>query len=268
MKKIGIIGCGNMGEAILKGIVSGKVVSHRDISVSDMDSAKLDRIKDMYKVKATFNNSMVAGSCDIIIIAVKPCNMEGTLTNIAESLDKKKVIISVAAGVTIKSIRSHAGDEAAIVRAMPNMPALIKMGFTALAFSDNVSKAQSKAALAIFNSIGEAVTVNEKDLDAITAISGSGPAYFFYLVEVLIAAGVKLGLKHDVAEKAAIKTALGSADLLNKFGNEASTLRKRVTSKGGTTEAAFKVFKKRHLKDILASGIKAAQLRSKKLSRG
>lgn len=267
MKKIGIIGCGNMGEAILKGIVSNKVVSHRNIFISDVDSRKLNRIKKVYNVEATFNNSMVTKASDLIIMAVKPQQMDSALSSISECLNNKKLLVSIAAGVTVKRISSIIGDDIPIVRVMPNMPALIGMGFSAISFSEGVDKSFVKFTKAIFDSIGEVLEVKEKDLDTITAISGSGPAYFFYLVERLIKSGIKLGLAPETAKKAAIKTALGSIELLNRTEEDPSILRKKITSKGGTTEAAFKVFKKRGLDRIIQNGIKAAKDRSKKLSR-
>lgn len=266
MKKIGIIGCGNMGETILKGIVSNKIALAKDVSISDIDSTKLDRIKSLYKIDATFNNSVIAKESDIIIVAVKPQEIAATLSSISGCLDRKKLLISIAAGATIKKIRSFIGGETPIIRVMPNMPALIGKGFSALAYSKNIDKNLVKIAKKIFNSIGDVIEVKENDLDAITAVSGSGPAYFFYLVELLIKSGVKLGLRSDVAKKAAFKTALGSIELLNQCGEEPSALRKRVMSKGGTTEAAFKVFKKRKLEDIIQTGIKAAKERSRELS--
>ncbi len=268
MKKIGIIGCGNMGEAILKTLISNGIASGRDIFISDVDSAKLDRIKKHYNCDATFNNSRVAELSNVIIIAVKPQDMASVLSSIAGELSKKKLVISIAAGVTIKKISSIIGKDIPIVRVMPNMPALIGRGFSALTFSKRVDKSQARFARDIFGAIGDTVEVKEGQMDAITAISGSGPAYFFYLVELLIKNGVKLGLKREMAKDAAIKTALGSIELLSKIGEDPAVLRKRVTSKGGTTEAAFKVFKRHKLDAIIEKGIRAAKMRSKKLSGG
>lgn len=268
MAKIGIIGCGNMGEAILSGIVSNRVASRKEIRVSDVDSTKLNRIKKNYGVEATFNNSLVAEASDIIVIAVKPQDIEAVLSNISEVLNNKKLIISVAAGVRIKKIVSIIGCDVPVVRIMPNMPALINKGFCAVSFSKDVPKNMVKYTMDIFGSIGDAVEVNEKDLDVITAISGSGPAYFFYLIELLIKNGIRLGLRDEIARKAAIKTAVGSIELLIKQGEDPSSLRAKVTSKGGTTEAAFRVFKKDGLEKIIQKGIKAARDKSKELSGG
>ncbi len=266
MKKIGIIGCGNMGEAILSGIVSNRLVQPKDIIVSDVDSAKLDNIKKAYKADVTFNNSIVAKSSDVIIMAVKPQDMKAALLDISEFLNKEKLLISIAAGVTIKKIVSIIGKDKPVVRVMPNMPALIKKGFTAICFSKNVGKKEADLTKKVFSCLGDTVEVKEKNLDAITAISGSGPAYFFYIVETLIKAGKGLGLTQDTAKKAVIKTALGSLALLSESGEDPSTLRKKVTSKGGTTEAAFKVFNEEGLGRVMRDGIKAANKRSKELS--
>jgi len=266
--KIGIIGCGNMGEAILKGIVAERITSHRNIRVSDEDSTKLVRIKKSYHVETTFNNILIADKCDVIIVAVKPQDIRKVLGSISGSVTAEKLLISVAAGVTIKKINSFVGKNVPVARVMPNMPALINKGFSAISFSKSVDRNSAKLAKSIFACIGDVAEVKENDMDAITAVSGSGPAYFFYLVELLVASGVKLGLARSVARDAAFKTALGSAELLNRLGEEPSSLRKRVTSKGGTTEAAFKVFKKNRLGAVLEKGIKAAKLRSKELQGG
>jgi pyrroline-5-carboxylate reductase len=268
MQKIGVIGCGNMGEAILGGIISDKVVSAKDILVSDVDSAKLDSIKNKYKVDVTFNNSIVAKSSSMIIVAVKPQDMNSVLLGISECFEGKKFLVSIAAGVTIKKITSVIGGGVPVARAMPNMPALIRQGFSAVSFSKNTGKEDAEFAKKVFSCLGDVVEVKEKDLDTITAISGSGPAYFFYIVEMLIKTGTKLGMTKDIAKRAALKTALGSVELLNRSGEEPSLLRKKVTSKGGTTEAAFKVFKKRGLERIMQNGITAAKKRSKELSGG
>ena len=266
MKKIGIIGCGRMGEAILNGIVKQKGVSPKDIFVSDVDSARLNRIKRVYGCDATFNNSKVAKMSDLIIMAVKPQDMISALGSISACLNRKKLVVSIAAGVTIKKISSVIGGDVPVARVMPNMPALVRKSFSAFSFSKKADKGLMRFAKAVFSSIGDVAEVREKDMDAITAISGSGPAYFFYLVEILIKSGIKLGLTPETAKRAAVKTALGSVELLNKFNQDASILRKMATSKGGTTEAAFKVFGKERLNAIIEKGVRAARDRSKELS--
>jgi len=266
MKKIGMIGCGNMGEAILSAILSNSIVSNRQVLVSDIDSAKLDRIKGAYKVDVTFNNSIVAKSSECLILAVKPQEMDEALASVMEYLGEKKLLISVAAGVTIQRISSIVGKNIRIARVMPNMPALVRMGFSAIAFSSNMDAKKADFAKKIFRSVGDVEEVEEKALDAVTAVSGSGPAYFYYLIETLISAGIKLGLKPDTARKAVIKTALGSVELLNRTKGSPGDLRRKVTSKGGTTEAALGVFKKMGLARIIEDGVKAARARSRELS--
>jgi pyrroline-5-carboxylate reductase len=170
--------------------------------------------------------------------------------------------------VTIRRIGGIVGREIPVARAMPNMPALIGMGFTAIAFSDNIDPRRSAFAKRVFRSVGDVVEVDEKKLDAMTAISGSGPAYFFFMVETLIRAGIRLGLPRDVATDAVLKTALGSAEILARRKEGALQLRKKVTSKGGTTEAAFGVFRKKGMAEIIEQGVAAAFERSKELSGG
>jgi pyrroline-5-carboxylate reductase len=257
-----------MGEAILGAMLSNHLVQPKEIIVSDIDAAKLDKVKKRYKADVTLNNSIAANSSDVLIIAVKPQDIDATLIDMSGSLNKGKLLISIAAGVTTKKILSIIGKDRPVVRVMPNMPALIKEGFSAISFSKSVGKKEAEFARKIFSCLGEIVEVKEKDLNAITAVSGSGPAYFFYIVETLIDAGVSMGLTMDIARKAAIKTALGSTVLLSRSEEEPAALRKRVTSKGGTTEAAFKVFNKKGLARVMREGIKAAKKRSKELSGG
>jgi len=267
MKTIGIIGCGNMGEAILRGIISTKTVSPKNIFVSDMNSNKLDCIKRTYRVNVTFSNSTVAKSSDVIIMAVKPQDICSALSDISQEFNNKKLLISIAAGVGVKKIRSLLEKNASVARAMPNMPALVGEGVTAVCL-DYVPHIYKKDIIKIFLSIGDVVEIKEKYFDAVTAVSGSGPAYFFYMIEVLIKSAVGLGLKRSVAEKMAVKTAQGSIRLLNQLKQDPAIFRKKVTSKGGTTEAAFKLFKKKKFGRIFEEGIKKASQRSKELAGG
>jgi pyrroline-5-carboxylate reductase len=268
MKKIGVVGCGNMGQAIMSGIISKGISSGKNLRISDIDSVKLERVRNIHGVNATFNNSTVAGESDIVILAVKPQDMDKTLTGIAGSLNKDKIVISVAAGVTIKKISSIIGKGIPVARTMPNMPALIKEGFTAIAYSKKIAGRKREIVRKIFSSLGDVVDVKERDLDAITALSGSGPAYFFLFMEALITSGTKLGIKKSVSKRAVLKTALGSIRLLSGSGEGPATLRKKVTSKGGTTQAALRVFKKRKLQTTIEAGLRAAKKRSMELSGG
>jgi pyrroline-5-carboxylate reductase len=251
MRTIGIIGCGNMGSAIKKAL--GNVITY------DVDRKK--------RVSASSNLDL-AGRSRVIILAVKPRDMEGVLEEIRSSLDSSKILISIAAGVTTKYIERKIGKKIAVIRVMPNMPALIGAGISAVCKGTFATGRDAAVARGLFSKLGSVVEVKETLMDAVTAVSGSGPAYFFYLAEVLATAGMGLGLDKKTAHKLAVETAFGSARLLREGGENAAALRARVASKGGTTEAAFEKFFEHNLGGILAKGIYAAHNRSKKLGVG
>jgi pyrroline-5-carboxylate reductase len=265
-KKIGIIGCGNMGEAIFSRLseVMEKSVS---LMVSEMDAARRDEIQKKYRIIAAIDNNYVVKFSDVIILAVKPKDIEGVLKQeICCGVSPKKLIISIAAGVPTDYIESIVGKDVPVVRAMPNMPAMVGSGVTALSAGSSASKKDMELAGEIFSRIGSVITVDEKLMDIVTAISGSGPAYFFYFIEALSGAAEKLGLDRKTAEAISVDTAIGSSRLLDKMKEPPGALRRKVTSKGGTTEAALKVFESKNLKKIMEEAAKAAYRRSKELS--
>ncbi len=265
-KKIGIIGCGNMGEAILDRLsnILRKSVS---IMVSDFDAKRRDYIQSKYKVIAKIDNNEVVKFADVIILAVKPKDLEAVLRGEVCCGDSKgKLLISIAAGITTKYIENIIGKDIPVIRVMPNMAAAIGESISSISAGRNVTPEDMELAKEIFLTIGDVVEVDEKLVDAVTAISGSGPAYFFYMMEALIEAGCGAGLKEGVARSLVLKTALGSAKLLETLKEDPSILRSKVTSKGGTTEAAIKVFESGKLKAIIKDAVKAARARSKELS--
>lgn len=267
-KKIGIIGCGNMGEAILSRLAA-VIEKSTAIMVSEYDSARRDYIQTKYKMIVEVDNNEVVKFADVIILAVKPKDFEGLLKQeICCGLSEKKLLISIAAGVTTKHIEDVIGSDVPVVRAMPNMGALIGEAVTSLSRGKAASQKDIETAREIFSLIGEVVEVDEKLVDAVTAVSGSGPAYFFYIIESMIAAGVALGLDDKTAAKLVMKTALGSAKLLEVLKEDPAVLRKKVTSKGGTTEAAIAIFEKKKIKNIINDAVKAASKRSEELSKG
>ncbi|MFH0763761.1 MAG: pyrroline-5-carboxylate reductase [Candidatus Omnitrophota bacterium] len=267
-KKIGIIGCGNMGEAILSRL-SGIPEKSTSIMAGELDSARRDYIRNKYKIIVEIDNNAIVKYSDVIILAVKPKDFDNILKNeICCGVSKKKLLVSIAAGITTKYIESIVGKDIPVVRVMPNMPAIIGEGISCVAPGSAATRDDIKLAKEIFSAIGDVVEVDEKHIDAVTAISGSGPAYFFYLIEALIEAAEKLGLDEKTAKKLVLKTAVGSAKLLEALKEEPRELRKRVTSKGGTTEAALKVFEKKIVKSIIHDAVQAAHKRSKELTGG
>jgi pyrroline-5-carboxylate reductase len=263
--KIGIIGCGNMGQALIRGIITKAYLSRKHIWVSDKDSHKLNVVDRQFNINTTNSNNSLAKKCDVVIFAVKPQDLDIVIKELVLSL-QGKLVISICAGVTIQSLEQRLG-KTPIIRGMPNMPAFISQGITAISLGKYTRAKHKKVALKIFSCIGETVEIKEALMNAVTAISGSGPAYFFYLTQRLIETAQELGISQRIAQRLALKTALGSVMLLNRTKESARILRERVTSKGGTTEAAFDVFKKRRLDHILACAFKSAAKRAKQLEK-
>jgi len=275
-KKIGFIGAGNMGEAITGALVKAQIEPSQ-IYLSDVSNERLKLIQEKYKVNIMNDNSKLFDECQIVILAVKPQIMDEVLGKIIENENYKilerKIVISIAAGITIekienflfKSLTEKDIKNLPIVRVMPNTPALVQCGMSGLSFNKNVVEEDAKIARSIFQSMGQVLEFPEKSLDAVTAISGSGPAYVFYFIEAMIEAAKNLGFSKKEAEILTIETFNGSIKLLKQMNDSPEELRRKVTSPGGTTEAAIKVMEKESLKDIINSGIKAAENRAKEL---
>ena len=268
MSKIGFIGAGNMAGALIKGIISAKVFSAGDVLVYDIVQERLDLLGEQFGVTAVESSTKLVESADIIVLSVKPQKFPEVLEGIKGCVGKEKLVISIAAGITTSSIAQFLPD-AAIIRVMPNTPALVSEGATAI-YSRNANKNAVDSVVKIFAAVGKAVVVEKEELiDAVTAVSGSGPAYFFLLMEEMIKAGVKLGLSEDVARELVLQTAKGAAILAGKADENKegpAELRKKVTSPGGTTEAALKVFAEGQFNELVSNALKAACDRSKELS--
>ncbi len=217
---------------------------------------------------STADNRAAVKGADIIILAVKPQSMGEVLAGVKDLVDKKKLVISIAAGIPISFIEKSLGKKARIVRVMPNTPALVGAGATALAPGDGASSEDLAAATSIFDSIGITVNVKEDLIDAVTGLSGSGPAYFFIIVDSLAKGGVLMGLPRDIAYKLAAQTMLGSAKLALESGKHPMELRDMVTSPGGTTIAGIQALEEGGLRAALMMAVEAATLRSKELGKG
>jgi pyrroline-5-carboxylate reductase len=266
---IGIIGCGNMGEAILAQCKKARIF---DFIAFEKDTARANFIHKKYRIPVAKDISNLVLKSDIVLIAVKPQDIESVLDeiNTAQVQWKKQgvLIISIAAGIMTRFIEDKLGNGTKVVRAMPNLPAVIGKGITALVKGQFAKDKDLKTAKKIFASVGETLCVaNEEWIDAVTAISGSGPAYIFYIVGAFARAGVKLGLDEKSANYLIRHTILGAMDLLKVHVYDTNALIAKVKSKGGTTEAALKVFDEENLLQIIENGIKAARDRARDLSR-
>ncbi|MFH0771884.1 MAG: pyrroline-5-carboxylate reductase [Candidatus Omnitrophota bacterium] len=234
----------------------------------DVDAKKCRFAKKRFGVSILKSARETAACSDIILLAVKPQNMQAALREISIRADEKKLYISIAAGITTRNIETSLGGRPRVIRIMPNMPALIGEGISVVCGGRYANGGDLAAAGAIISSVGDAVRLDEKYFDLVTAVSGSGPAYFFYLIEGMIEAAIKMGLNKESAERLVHKTALGAAKLLINSKDDPKTLRMRVTSKGGTTAEAIGVFDRAGTKQIIAEAVRAAARRSKELSGG
>jgi pyrroline-5-carboxylate reductase len=260
---VGIIGCGNMGGAIAKGMVASNVLSAESIFLYDKDIEKAKGLSGKIGCALGELSQMVRGS-EVLIIAVKPQDSDGLFKEIAADITDQ-TIVSVMAGVRINSITDKLGKEVPVVRAMPNMAAFVSESITSIACNRLVKRTEEVKS--VFTGIGEVVEVEEGLMDAVTAISGSGPAYLFHLAEAMVEAGIELGFDPEVAEKLVVQTLYGSSLLLRESKEAPADLIKKVSSKGGTTEAALTVLEK-EMKDIIKAAIKRAKERSEELSKG
>ena len=264
-KKVSIIGGGNMGEVIASGIVSSKLVPAKNVTVSDVVKERLDYLKKTYKICIETDNTKAVKLTDIIVLAVKPQVMGEVLTDITEAITKSKLVISIAAGISTSFIEGYLKKGMRVVRIMPNTPALIGEGAAALTAGKSATEDDLALAQAIFDSVGITVIVKEELMDAVTGLSGSGPAYGFIIIEALSDAGVKMGLTRDIALKLAAQTLVGAAKLCLKGDRHPGQLKDMVTSPGGTTIAGIKALEDGKLRATLMDAVEMATLRSKEL---
>jgi pyrroline-5-carboxylate reductase len=269
MKKniIGIIGGGNMGETLIKGLAGKKLFAPNSILVCEANPERVKYLKKKYKV-GTAGISDVIANAQVIILAVKPQDMQAALSWVRSDYSKEnKLFISIAAGLTTQFFEKHLGGKVRVVRAMPNMPALIGEGITGISTGRYAKSKDLKLAQSILSTVGETVIIKEDMMDAVTAVSGSGPGYVFLFVEQWINAAVKLGFNQLQAKQLVYKTLLGSAHLLEQSPFDASQLRVKVTSKGGTTQAAMDVFSKGKFDQLMEKALLAAKNRAQELAK-
>lgn len=265
-RSIAIIGAGNMGTSLLRGILNAKLAPHDKIIVSGTHSAKLEKLGLKWKINHTLDNMHATQFADIVMLCVKPYTIGKVLDEILPVLREDQMLISIAAGVTIDSILQRTGKNNPIVRAMPNIASTVDEGATAVSFGRFVTEEQQRIAISIFEAVGEVVVVEESQLDAVTGLSGSGPAYIYMVIEALIDGGVKMGLPRDIATKLAVQTVLGSAKLVKESNLHPAILRDQVTTPGGTAINAVHELESHGLRSMLINAVATATMRSKELS--
>jgi len=265
---LGFIGAGNMAGSLIAGLWADGY-DPKKIWASDLDAEKLDSLASRFGINTTANNLAVVEKAQVLVLAVKPQSLQEVASGLAATVQRyKPLIISLAAGVTEAAIDRWLGGGNDIVRCMPNTPALVKTGATALHGNDNISAEQRSRAEAVLRAVGVAVWVEREELlDAVTALSGSGPAYFFLFMEAMEEAAVKLGLSQPTARLLTQQTALGAARLAIESDESPADLRRKVTSPGGTTERAIAGFEAGGLRALVLEAMRAAENRAVELSR-
>ena len=254
-KCIGFVGVGVMGSSLIKSLLVSSVNSEQ-ICISDKSSERAAEVFSAYKVKIK-TITEIGKDCDVIFLAVKPQDIDTVLSELSQSLNKETLLISIAAGKTTKFIESKLANKNPVVRVMPNTPAQIGKGVSAISAGASATSNHLSLTKDLLSESGLVVEVAEQNQDAVTALSGSGPAYFFNFIEAMIKSGVNLGLTEEIATKLAIGTIAGSAAMLQESGIDAATLRKNVTSPNGTTAAALIVFSDSNLEKIVADAMAA-----------
>lgn len=259
---IGFIGGGNMAEALIKGMTSHGM---RNIIVSEPREERRKHLEQSYGVMTTHLNKPVASSCNIVILAVKPQNMAAVLDEIAGVITDEKTVVSIAAGITLSFLQSKLKTKR-LVRVMPNTPAIVQEGMSVMSLCECFSDGDIAAIREIFMSVGKVLVLPEKYMNAVTALSGSGPAFIALYTEAMINAGVRLGLRRENAKELAVQTLAGTAKLLDT-GMSPEKLREMVTSPGGTTAAGLKVFEEKDLSGMVGEALQAALRRAEELGR-
>jgi len=267
IQQIGFVGGGNMAASLIGGLVNNGYPADK-ITVTDLDAEKLAYLSKKFGINNTQDSSMLAANVDILVLAVKPQHMQPVAKDVGLAIkEKKPVVVSIAAGIRVDALDRWLGGDFPIVRCMPNTPALVKTGATGLYASGQVNISQKDQVESLLRAVGVTVWLeDEGELDAVTALSGSGPAYFFMMMEALEAAGIEAGLSQKTAQLLTQETALGAAKMALESTETAAVLRERVTSPGGTTERALGVMKEQGWSDILQTAVLAAKQRSIELS--
>ncbi|MFH1860690.1 MAG: pyrroline-5-carboxylate reductase [bacterium] len=274
-KKLAFIGAGNMTEALIQGILRASLLKADEIIASDVSHERAAYIQQKTGVTVLLENTPAVKQAETIILAVKPQAMEGVLLELAEILSSDQLVISIAAGISTEMIENNleflsispsgVGTKSPVVRVMPNTPALVGCSATAICKGEYANDEHLKWVMKIFEAVGYVVIVNEKLMDVVTALSGSGPAYIFTIIESLIDAGVELGLTRDIATGLTIQTVKGAARMMEETGEHPAILKNRVTSPGGTTAAGLHALEKNGLRGAIIEAVIAAKNRAKEL---
>jgi pyrroline-5-carboxylate reductase len=266
--KLAFIGGGNMASSLIGGLVADHV-DPKQISVADINDSQRENLAARYGVSTSADNQAIASGADVVILAIKPQQLKTVVEELSATIQQNhSLVVSIAAGIRSEDINKWLGGSAAVVRAMPNTPALVQTGATALFGNAQVSSEQRDLAESILRAAGLTLWVNdESQMDAVTALSGSGPAYFFRVMEAIETAGVGLGLTKETAHLLTLQTALGAAKMALESRESVANLREQVTSPGGTTEQGLAAMEKHNIDAVFSDVLKAARDRSEELAK-
>jgi len=267
-KRIGFIGAGNMAEALTRGLLKARLCSPEAIFASDVKEDRLRLFKEAFGVQTFQENAQVVARAEVLLLAVKPQDMGAVLEGLAPFVDETRTLISIAAGVPIRFIAERLAKKARIIRVMPNTPALVLEGAAGIAKGEHATEEDLAIALQIFQAVGKVAVVEEKLLDAVTGLSGSGPAYVAVIIEALADGGVRMGLPREVALTLAAQTVLGTARMILEGKRSPAELKDMVASPGGTTIAGLHVLERGGLRAALMDAVEAATKRSQELGKG
>ena len=267
-RTVGFVGAGNMGEALIKGLVVANVVPAKSIYSADVRGERLTELAKQFGIQAAADNSDLVSRCDVVILAVKPQIMEPVLREIAPAVTRQKLLISIAAGVSTAKIRAMLNRDARLIRVMPNTPALVLEGVTAIAKGQHLEPGDLDTAREVFKAVGRVVILDEDLMDAVTGLSGSGPAYVAVVIESLADGGVRMGLDRITAMTLATQTVLGAAKLLLETGLHPGALKDMVSSPGGTSIAGVAALEEGGIRTTFIKAVERATLRSRELGQG
>lgn len=266
-KFIGFIGCGNMGKAMIGGIIKANIVSPENIMVADLNEKSLKAAADEYGVKITTDNNDVAKAADILILSIKPNLYSVVIEEIRNHVKENVVIVTIAAGKSIESTEKSFGRKIKVVRVMPNTPALVGEGMAALCPNDKITSEEREEIVNIFESFGKAEVVSEKLMDVVTSVSGSSPAYVYMFIEAMADAAVLDGMPRNQAYKFAAQAVLGSAKMVLDTGKHPGELKDMVCSPGGTTIEAVATLEEKGLRNAVISAVRKCTEKSKEMSK-
>jgi pyrroline-5-carboxylate reductase len=267
-QRVGFVGGGNMGEALIRGLLGTGLVPADLLSATDVRAERAAQLTRQFAITAHADNPRLVREADVVILAVKPQSMAGVLAEIAPAVTAKHLLISIAAGVSTAAIRAGLGKDARVIRVMPNTPALVLQGATAIARGKGLGPDDLATAEAIFGAVGRVVVLDEELMDAVTGLSGSGPGYVAIVIESLADGGVKMGLDRATAMTLATQTVLGAAQLMAETGMHPGALKDMVSSPGGTTIAGISALEEGGIRNTLIRAVERATQRSRELGRG